>query len=138
GILSSGGGDSLVGGAGILSSALGSGHMSTRRIVVAGADAAGRSAASTAKRAAGADVEVIAFESGQWTSYSACGIPYWIGGDVSSEHDLIARTPEEHRRRGIDVRLGTTVTGIDADAGSVRVRDSDGDESDHGYDELVI
>lgn len=103
-----------------------------------GADAAGMSAASTAKRAAGADVEVIAFESGQWTSYSACGIPYWIGGDVSSEHDLIARTPEEHRRRGIDVRLGTTVTGIDADAGSVRVRDSDGDESDHGYDELVI
>ena len=112
--------------------------MSTRRIVVAGADAAGMSAASTAKRAAGDDVEVIAFERGQWTSYSACGVPYWIGGEVPSEHDLIARTPEEHRRRGIDVRLGTAVTGIDLDAGSVRVCDADGAERDHGYDDLVI
>ena len=109
-----------------------------KRIVVVGGDAAGMSAASTAKRAEGDDVEVIAFERGQWTSYSACGIPYWIGGEVGSEHDLIARTPEEHRRRGIDVRLGTTVTGIDLDAGSVRVRDSEGGERDHGYDDVVI
>lgn len=112
--------------------------MSTRRIVVVGADAAGMSAASTAKRAAGDDVEIIAFERGQWTSYSACGIPYWIGGEVSSEHDLVARTPEEHRERGIDVCLGATVTALDADAGRVRVRDADGREEDHGYDDVVI
>ena len=113
--------------------------MGTRkRIVVVGGDAAGMSAASTAKRAAGDDVEIIAFERGQWTSYSACGIPYWVGGEVSSPHDLVARTPEEHRSRGIDVRLGTSVTSLDADAGRVSVRDEDGRESEVGYDDVVL
>ncbi|MGH3359892.1 MAG: FAD-dependent oxidoreductase [Nocardioidaceae bacterium] len=109
-----------------------------RRVVVVGGDAAGMSAASRAKRSAGDALEVIAFERGQWTSYSACGIPYWVGGQVPAADDLVARSPAEHRSRGIDVRLGTEVIGVDPDAASVRVRDADGTESDHGYDDLVL
>lgn len=103
-----------------------------------GGDAAGMSAASTAKRIAGDALEVIAFERGRWTSYSACGIPYWVAGQVPSADDLVARTAEEHRQRGIDVRLGTEAIAVDPDAATLRVRDADGRESDHGYDELVI
>ncbi|UYM03476.1 FAD-dependent oxidoreductase [Solicola gregarius] len=109
-----------------------------RRVVVVGGDAAGMAAAATAKRRAGDDLEIIAFERGSWTSYSACGIPYWVGGEVPSPDDLVARTPEEHRRRGIDVRMGVEVTHVDADDATVRVRDSDGVESSHGYDELIL
>jgi NADPH-dependent 2,4-dienoyl-CoA reductase/sulfur reductase-like enzyme len=48
----------------------------TERIVVIGADAAGMSAASQAKRIAGDAVQIVAFERGTYSSYSACGIPY--------------------------------------------------------------
>ena len=47
----------------------------TKRIVVIGADAAGMSAASQAKRIAGDAVQIVAFERGAYSSYSACGIP---------------------------------------------------------------
>ena len=51
----------------------------TERIVVIGADAAGMSAASQAKRIAGNAVQIVAFERGTYSSYSACGIPCWVG-----------------------------------------------------------
>ncbi|WP_030313819.1 FAD-dependent oxidoreductase [Streptomyces sp. NRRL B-3229] len=110
------------------------------RLVVIGGDAAGMSAASQARRMKGPDeLEIVAFERGHFTSYSACGIPYWVGGDVEERDHLIARTPQEHRDRGIDLRLRTEVTGIDVDRQRVRARDLDsGDESWTSYDKLVI
>lgn len=105
-----------------------------------GGDAAGMSAASQARRLRGAgELEIVAFERGHFTSYSACGIPYWVGGDVEERDRLIARTPEEHRARGIDLRLRTEVTEIDVAAGRVRARDvNSGAESWTSYDKLVI
>ena len=50
----------------------------TERIVVIGGDAAGMSAASQAKRIAGNAVQIVAFERGDYSSYSACGIPCWV------------------------------------------------------------
>jgi NADPH-dependent 2,4-dienoyl-CoA reductase/sulfur reductase-like enzyme len=73
----------------------------TERIVVIGGDAAGMSAASQAKRIAGDAVQIVAFERGAYTSYSACGIPYWVAGDVKGPERLVARSPEAHRRNGI-------------------------------------
>ncbi len=112
-----------------------------RRMVVVGGDAAGMSAASQARRLKGPDeLEIIAFERGDFTSYSACGIPYWIGGSVDSRDDLIARTPEAHRERGIDLRMRTEVTQIDVDGGRVLARglSGDGGEEWTGFDELVV
>jgi NADPH-dependent 2,4-dienoyl-CoA reductase/sulfur reductase-like enzyme len=113
---------------------------STERLVVIGGDAAGMSAASQARRLKGPDaLEIVAFERGHFSSFSACGIPYWVGGDVDSRDALIARTPEEHRSRGIDLRIRTEVTEIDVDGGRVRARDLDtGAEAWTSYDELVI
>ncbi|KUM78794.1 FAD-dependent oxidoreductase [Streptomyces griseorubiginosus] len=110
------------------------------RLVVVGGDAAGMSAASQARRMKGPDeLEIVAFERGHFTSYSACGIPYWVGGDVEERDQLIARTPQEHRDRGIDLRLRTEVVAIDVDRQRVRARDVDsGDESWTSYDKLVI
>jgi NADPH-dependent 2,4-dienoyl-CoA reductase/sulfur reductase-like enzyme len=107
------------------------------RLVVVGGDAAGMSAASQAKKRR-PDLEVVAFERGRATSYSACGIPYWIGGAVESEAALIARTPEQHRAAGIDVRLRTEVTAIDLDRRRVTWRDlEDGREGTEPFDDLV-
>ncbi|MFF9061161.1 FAD-dependent oxidoreductase [Streptomyces sp. NPDC014882] len=111
-----------------------------KRLVVIGGDAAGMSAASRARRLRGpGELDVVAFERGHFTSYSACGIPYWVGGDVEERDDLIARTPQEHRARGIDLRLRTEVTEIDLGRQRVRARDVDsGAESWTSYDDLVI
>ncbi|MFC9057615.1 FAD-dependent oxidoreductase, partial [Streptomyces sp. NPDC057074] len=110
------------------------------RLVVIGGDAAGMSAASQARRLRGPDeLEIVAFERGHFSSYSACGIPYWVGGDVADRDQLIARTPEEHRARDIDLRTRTEVTEIDVAGGRVRARDVDsGAESWTPYDKLVI
>jgi NADPH-dependent 2,4-dienoyl-CoA reductase/sulfur reductase-like enzyme len=109
----------------------------SRRLVVIGGDAAGGSAASQAKKRR-PDLDVVMFERGRATSYSACGIPYWISGYVGSESALIARTPELHRQAGIDVRMRTEVVGIDLDKGVVHWRDLDGGaEGDEPYDDLV-
>ncbi|MFE4536914.1 FAD-dependent oxidoreductase [Streptomyces scopuliridis] len=100
----------------------------------------GLPAAPQARRMRGPEeLEIVAFERGHFTSYSACGIPYWVGGDVSGPGELIARTPEEHRARAIGLRMRTEAVEIDVAGQRVRVRDlSDGTESWTGFDKLVI
>ncbi|MEU2100718.1 FAD-dependent oxidoreductase [Nocardia sp. NPDC019255] len=112
----------------------------SERLVVIGGDATGMSAASQARRMKDASaLEIVVFERGGFTSYSACGIPYWVGGHVADRDALIARTPEEHRSREIDLRLRTEVTEIDVEQARVRYRDRDtGDSAWMSYDQLVI
>ncbi len=112
----------------------------TERLVVIGGDAAGMTAAATARRRVPADqLDIVAFEKGNYTSYSACGIPYLIGGLVPDVDALIARGPDEHRRRGVDARTGHEVLAIDTDRRRVLVRrGADGVESWEGFDQLVI
>ncbi|UIX30125.1 FAD-dependent oxidoreductase [Streptomyces sp. GQFP] len=112
----------------------------TERLVVIGGDAAGMSAASQARRLKGPDeLEIVAFERGNFTSYSACGIPYWVSGDVPDRDRLIARTPEEHLARDIDLRMRTEVMEIDVPGRRVRARALEtGAESWTSYDKLVI
>ncbi|MCM6773491.1 FAD-dependent oxidoreductase [Nocardia sp. CDC159] len=112
----------------------------SERVVIIGADAAGMSAASQARRLKGADeLEIVVFERGHFTSYSACGVPYWVGGQVADRDDLIARTPEEHRARDIDLRLRTEIVEIDVPGTRVRARDlASGAETWWDYDKLVI
>jgi NADPH-dependent 2,4-dienoyl-CoA reductase/sulfur reductase-like enzyme len=97
------------------------------------------SAASQALRIAGDAVQIVAFERGAHTSYSACGIPYWMAGDIDEPERLIARSPDAHRRNGIDLRMRTAVEEIDLQAGRVAVRDlAAGRSYRESFDSLVI
>lgn len=97
------------------------------RLVVVGGDAAGMSAASQARRRRSHDdLEIVAFERGNFTSYSACGIPYYIGGVVDDAARLIVRNPETFRDTyQIDARVRHEVVGIDLDRRIVLARDLD-------------
>jgi NADPH-dependent 2,4-dienoyl-CoA reductase/sulfur reductase-like enzyme len=110
------------------------------RLVVVGGDAAGMSAASQARRRRGPeDLQIVAFEKGHYTSYSACGIPYYIGGVVTDFDKLIARTPERFRDKySIDARTRHEVVEIDLDRRAVRVRPEGDSESWAGFDQLVV
>ncbi len=95
-------------------------------------------AASSAKRRE-PDLDVLVLERGGFTSFSACGIPYYVGDWVHGLDDLVARTPQEHRDNGLDVRMGHEVLGIDLDAREVTVRDlaPGGGDRREGFDQLV-
>lgn len=112
----------------------------TERLVVVGSDAAGMSCASQARRRRGRDdLAIVAFDKGNYTSYSACGIPYLVGGVVDEPDDLVARSPEEHRARDIEVYLRHEVTAIDVDRRTLTVRDlEEGSERTEGFDTLMI
>ncbi|MFG1676426.1 FAD-dependent oxidoreductase [Micromonospora sp. NPDC049282] len=110
------------------------------RMIVIGGDAAGMSAASQARRRRGrAELEIVAFERGHFTSYSACGIPYWISGLVPERDQLVARTPAAFRDEyDIDIRTRHEVTAIDLARREVVARDLDGGgEVRAGFDTLV-
>jgi NADPH-dependent 2,4-dienoyl-CoA reductase/sulfur reductase-like enzyme len=108
------------------------------RLVVIGADAAGMTAASQARRR-DRDLEVIAFEMGDYASYAACGEPYHIAGFVDPLEHLIARTPDQFARAGIELHRRHEVTAIDLDRRIVEVRDHDGAATfETGFDQLLI
>ncbi len=106
------------------------------RFVVIGADAAGMSAASEARRT-DSDLEIVAYDRGGFASYSQCGMPYLVGGVVEDRRRLIARTVEEFGRRGIEVRLGHEATEIDPERRSLSIRHN-GAETEQAYDRLLI
>ncbi|MEU7755512.1 FAD-dependent oxidoreductase [Micromonospora sp. NPDC049171] len=111
-----------------------------QRLIVIGGDAAGMSAASQARRRRDRDdLEIVVFERGHFTSYSACGIPYWISGLVSGPEALIARDPETFRTTyEMDVRMRHEVTAIDLDRREVVARDLEGGgEVRERFDDLV-
>ncbi len=113
----------------------------TKRLIVIGGDAAGMSAASQARRLQGPDeLDILAFERGSFSSYAACGIPYWVAGLIPERDRLVARAPEVFRtKQAIDLRMRHEVVGIDPEARTVTVRDLDaGEQQDHGYDELLV
>lgn len=90
------------------------------RLVVVGGDGAGMAAASIARRR-NPNMEIVALEKGPWTSYSACGIPYLVGGEIDDLNRLVVRRPEDFRAVRIDIRTGHEATGIDVEARTVEV-----------------
>ena len=110
----------------------------TRRLVIVGGVAAGMSAAARARRL-DPDLEIVAYERTGYVSYGSCGLPYLIAGVVLKAADLIARTPEQFAKQGIEVRTHHEVTAIDTSGKAVEVTDLDeGREFSMSYDRLVI
>lgn len=113
----------------------------SERLVVVGGDAAGMSAASQARRRRTPDdLAIVALERGNYTSYAACGIPYFVGDVVDDLASLVARSPETFRDKySIDAQLGQDVIEIDVDRRAVRVCDlAHGEERWEGFDQLVV
>jgi NADPH-dependent 2,4-dienoyl-CoA reductase/sulfur reductase-like enzyme len=95
----------------------------TDTLIVIGGDAAGMTAASKVRREQ-PEREIIVFEKSTYTSYSACGIPYFISEIVPSYRQLIVRSPETFRNEyNIDVRTQHKVVEVDTDNKRVKVLD---------------
>ena len=96
--------------------------------------------AATQARRLDPDLEIVVAEKGRYTSYSACGLPYLVAGDVDSVDDLVVRTPAELRSTyRIDVRTRHEVVAIDLDRRTAEVRDLERDRTIRlPFDQLMI
>jgi NADPH-dependent 2,4-dienoyl-CoA reductase/sulfur reductase-like enzyme len=106
--------------------------------VIVGADAAGMSAASRAKRTQ-PEMNVTVLEMTQDVSYSACGMPYNIADPQRSIEELVVRRAEVFReKQGIDLLTGYFVEGIQPEKQRVTGTTRDGGSFAYAYDKLLI
>lgn len=116
-----------------------------KKIVIIGGVAAGLKAAAKARRC-DPKASIIVLERGELISYGACGMPYYVGGDVKDIDDLM-KTPVGAMRnstffknvKDITVLTKTEATAIDRQAKTVKVQKLiSGEEEVIPYDKLVI
>lgn len=106
------------------------------RVLVVGGGASGMACASLVKRRA-PETEVTVLERGDHVSFSACGIPDWLGGKVEGGPDrlVVVDAGQARKDRGLDVRTQTTVQAIDTAEGRVHL---EGGQQTLAYDKLVL
>ena len=86
------------------------------KLLIVGGVAGGASAATRARRLS-EDAHIILFERGPDVSFANCGLPYYLGGEISERAKLLIVTPERlHTRYNLDVRVRTSVEAIDRGA----------------------
>ncbi len=110
-----------------------------KRIVVIGGVAGGMSAATRLRRL-DAEAEIIVLEKSGYVSYANCGLPYYVGGVIEEESDLLLQTPASlHARFRLDVRVLTEALSIDPAKKEVQVQSLEsGNKYSLAYDKLVL
>jgi NADPH-dependent 2,4-dienoyl-CoA reductase/sulfur reductase-like enzyme/rhodanese-related sulfurtransferase len=105
--------------------------------VVVGGVAGGMSAAARARRL-DESAEIIVLERGEYVSFANCGLPYFVGGEITEESKLLVQTPASLAAQlNLDVRVRHDVVGLDAEAKTVMVRVA-GELQTISYDALVL
>ncbi len=109
------------------------------KIVIVGGVAGGATAAARIRRL-DENAEIIIFERSGYVSYANCGLPYYIGGEISDKEDLFLQTPEGFWSRfKIDVRTLHEVTKINRERKTVTVLDKNaGKLFEESYDKLIL
>ena len=109
------------------------------KVVIVGGVAGGAMAAARIRRL-DEKAEIIIFERSGYVSYANCGLPYYIGGEISDKEDLFLQTPEGFWSRfKIDVRTLHEVTKINRDRKTVTVLNKQsGNVFEERYDKLIL
>ncbi len=109
-----------------------------KRIVIIGGVAGGASAAAKARRV-NEDTEIVLVEAGPYVSFANCGLPYYVGGEITEREKLFVSSPKLLARRfNIDVRTLTRATAIDRAKKTVTLRREDGATETIAYDRLIL
>lgn len=108
------------------------------KVLIIGGVAGGASAAARLRRL-DEQAEIVILEKGEYISYANCGLPYYIGGEITKKSALTLQTPESfYRRFRIDVRVNSEAVSIDREEKKVTVKRADGTVYEEGYDKLIL
>jgi len=117
----------------------------SKKVVIIGGVAAGPKVAAKLKRL-DPEAEVVILEKGKFLSYAGCGLPYYIGGDIKEQKELmetpvgVMRDPEYFEKmKGVKVYNRTEALRIDRKKKEVEARRIDtGEVFSLTYDYLVL
>jgi len=109
------------------------------KVIIIGGVAGGASAAVRLRRL-DEKADIIILERGNYVSYANCGLPYYIGGEITEKSALSVQTPESLRARfDIDVRTGNEVVEINPAEKTVMIYESEtGTIFSESYDKLIL
>lgn len=109
------------------------------KVLIIGGVAGGASAAARLRRL-DETAEIIILERGDYVSFANCGLPYFIGGEITDKQALTLQTPESFRARfDIDVRVRNEVMAIHAEKKTVAIRNLETNtEYEESYDKLIL
>ncbi len=113
--------------------------MNAKRILIVGGVAGGAACAARLRRL-DERAEIAMFDRGPHVSFANCGLPYYIGGVIPSQDDLLLADADLFRDRfRIHVHPRTEVLSVDRGAQTLAVRDlASGEERTERYDALVL
>jgi len=96
------------------------------------------SAASKARRI-DSELEITAITDDQYVSYAGCGLPYFIGGKIPEQAQLIARRPEDFAQQNISVKTRVRARLIRPEQKCVVTENLEtGQLSEESYDRLLV
>lgn len=109
------------------------------KVLIVGGVAGGATAAARLRRL-DEHAEIIMFERGEYISFANCGLPYYIGGEITDKADLTVQTPKGfYDRFRVDIRTRNEVIAIDPVAKVVDVKDlKTGEVYNESYDKLIL
>ena len=109
------------------------------RVIIIGGVAGGMSAATRLRRL-DESAEIIVLEKSGHVSYANCGLPYYVGGVIEEEKDLLLQTPASlHARFRLDVRVSTEVLAINPSKKVVAIKNLITGQTDElDYDKLIL
>ena len=109
------------------------------KVLIVGGVAGGATAAARLRRL-DEHAEIIMFERGEYISFANCGLPYYIGGEITDKADLTVQTPKAfYDRFRVDIRTRNEVIAIDPVAKVVDVKDLKTVEVYNvSYDKLIL
>lgn len=109
------------------------------KVLIIGGVAGGATAAARLRRL-DEKAEIVILERSGYVSYANCGLPYFIGGEITERESLTLQTPESFFNRfRIDVRTRQEALHIHRAEKKVTVRDlNTGREYEETYDKLIL
>lgn len=109
------------------------------KTIIIGGVAGGASAAARLRRL-DETAEIIILERGEFISFANCGLPYFIGGEITDRNMLTLQTPSSFRARfNIDVRVFSEAIKISPDTKTVTVKDlNTGKTYEESYDNIIL
>ena len=109
------------------------------KYIVIGGVAGGATVAARLRRM-DEQAEIILLERGSYVSYANCGLPYYIGGEISERDHLFVQTVKGFQDRfAIDIRVRQEAVEILREQKAVRIKNLEtGAEYTESYDKLVL